>query len=489
VSITDDLVIDLSPNKLEKLVLSEATRSIQLRADLRRYIQPGVLATREGEVVWEIMTELDATVGDNYISPMHLINALMARKIDGRNGLDWFGADRVMAYDAAQAASRRSVLAAAAKLRKLWKSRRIVTGVTSVIKGMDATKDPDRIIDELRLLISELEQEQDDIRSRHASVIADAVRKHVGKHYNPETADDVQRMMCDIEPVDALIDGFEQGKYVVLSSYSKHGKTSLASAIMAGLANNGAVVNIHQCEVADLTQAARLMCGHMQTKFLRQNWIRKPDRIDTRNRTVFLEKLGEALDWLGGQDIYFEMPGIIEIEHIEQRARLLKRMHPDRPVVIMVDYLQKISMRERATSRQDTLRRISERLIDLAKREDVLIFALSQYTDDGVQSIPVAQPLASQTRGSKSIRDDVDLLLTWHRPWWSDNDKGKFGILEVAAGREHEPYHVAVQMDLGCGSIEWSRQSAAVPQLGTQRLDRDGNIHNPIPVERKGRNR
>jgi len=234
-------------------------------------------------------------------------------------------------------------------------------------------------------------------------------------------------------------------------------------------------VNIHQCEVDDVTQAARIMCGKWQHASLRQDWIVKPDRAPTRRQESFLNQLVKATGWLAERDIYFEKPGLIRVEHVEARARLLRARFPDRPIVVVVDYIQKMTTDRRHEDSQARLKYVSERLIHLAKTENVLILALSQYTDAGNQNLPVAMPLGSQIRGSKDLRNDCDLLLSWHRPFWSEpgapKGRANLGILEVAAGRGHEPRHVVVDAQLGTGSIGWYRDTVpTIPGLETSRI-------------------
>lgn len=341
------------------------------------------------------------------------------------------------------------------RLIALYKMRVLKNGFQRITDACSPTATPEQVFALVEKLRSEVEQSgEKTLESIHSKAISRQVKSHVINTIDNQGAD---RLHCGMDPVDALVDGFGEDWYVVLSSYSKHAKTTLAAAILAGFASrkDRPIVNIHQCEVRQVTQAARVLAAHHPSARVCQQWILKADRVPKGQQNVFLAKLNEALKWLEETDIYFEDPGAIRFEHIVSRVRQLRALYPERKLVCVVDYIQRIRMEGRFSSRRDELEMISAGLLDLAKQQRCLMLVLSQYTDGDVMSAPIPMPRAGQVRQCKDIRNDVDLLLGWHRPYAFAARYQDLGILEVSAGRELETSHVLMKADLGRGYFGW----------------------------------
>lgn len=313
-------------------------------------------------------------------------------------------------------------------------------------------------------------------------VVADSLRRYVRELATGERV----RYSTGIAPIDALI-RWEPGSYNILAAYSGHGKTTLASAILAGLCDQphaGAdafVANVHQCEVQQHAQCARVLAAYVNRRAaddrhrLGEHHMLQVDNLGESARPHVMARMDRALsEWFERSDIYLERSGAIDINAVEMRAQTLRATHPGRPLVIVVDYIQRVMIPE--SPRLDERTRIgmvSARLQALAQTTGAVLIVLSQYTDTGSAQVPIPMPLAEQVRGSKDIRNDADNVISFHRPWaFAGGELVSCGVIEISKGRYTPPSHVLVRADMGMNTFEaWHGDVPDIPGLSTRRIE------------------
>lgn len=342
------------------------------------------------------------------------------------------------------------------RLVEVWQLRLLREQTRSIAARIGPGSKPAEVLARIETLRDRVirADASDELEAISARAHAAEMYEHVQWHLD---GNEPERLMVGHGAFDALIDGFQPDWYVVLSSYSKMGKTTVAWSMLARMLQTipELVVNVHQCEVRSLVQTARILAASSPSARINQEWLVKPDKVPKRVQVEYAREVLASCEWYAEQKVYAERPGVIDIEHVESRARMLRARHPDAPIVIVVDYLQRMKSGGRFSSKRDELEDISGRLIDLAKGHKVLVLALSQFTESGDMSHPIPMPRAGQVRHCKTIRDDCDLLLSWHRPFQGDPYDGRFGILETSAFREGRSAHVLLDADLGAGRFEW----------------------------------
>lgn len=145
-------------------------------------------------------------------------------------------------------------------------------------------------------------------------------------------------------------------------------------------------------------------------------------------------KLINAASALSEASIFIDdTPGMSPFE-IRSRARRLKAEHG--LDVIMIDYLQLMSMKQKYNSREQEVAEISKSLKAIAKELQIPIIALAQL-NRGVEGRTEKKPMLSDLRESGSIEQDADVIMMLYRDDYYDKENPeKQGHAEVIVGKQ-----------------------------------------------------
>jgi replicative DNA helicase len=145
-------------------------------------------------------------------------------------------------------------------------------------------------------------------------------------------------------------------------------------------------------------------------------------------------KLINAASALSEASIFIDdTPGMSPFE-IRSRARRLKAEHG--LDVIMIDYLQLMSMKQKYSSREQEVAEISKSLKSIAKELQIPIIALAQL-NRGVEGRTEKKPMLSDLRESGSIEQDADVIMMLYRDDYYDKENPeKQGHAEVIVGKQ-----------------------------------------------------
>ncbi len=128
-----------------------------------------------------------------------------------------------------------------------------------------------------------------------------------------------------------------------------------------------------------------------------------------------------------------DTPGVSPFE-IRSRARRLKAEHG--LDVIMIDYLQLMSMKQKFNSREQEVAEISKSLKAISKELQVPVIALAQL-NRGVEGRTEKKPMLSDLRESGSIEQDADVIMMLYREDYYDKENpDKQGHAEVIVGKQ-----------------------------------------------------
>ncbi|MBI2811893.1 MAG: replicative DNA helicase, partial [Candidatus Melainabacteria bacterium] len=119
---------------------------------------------------------------------------------------------------------------------------------------------------------------------------------------------------------------------------------------------------------------------------------------------------------------------------IRAKARRMKAKHG--LDMIMIDYLQLMSLKGRMESREREVSEISKLLKSIAKELRVPVVALAQL-NRGVEGRSDRRPMLSDLRESGSIEQDADVITMIYRPDYYDRDNPEVkGLAEIIIAKQ-----------------------------------------------------
>jgi replicative DNA helicase len=227
--------------------------------------------------------------------------------------------------------------------------------------------------------------------------------------------------------LDDLTAGFHPGELIIVAARPSMGKTafSLNIALHAALREKRKVAYFsvemgkESVMVRMLASSAKIRLSDLRVgKIDDQAW---PRLINT---AASLSETGLFID---------DSSGISPFE-IRAKARRMKAKYG--LDLIMIDYLQLMSMKNRMESREREVSEISKLLKSIAKELQVPVIALAQL-NRGVEGRSDRRPMLSDLRESGSIEQDADVIMMLFREDYYDRDKPEIkGVAEVIIAKQ-----------------------------------------------------
>ena len=205
--------------------------------------------------------------------------------------------------------------------------------------------------------------------------------------------------------LDKLTSGLQNGDLIIIAGRPSMGKTALSMNIVEHVAiHNSTPVAVFSLEMPTEQLVLRMISsfGRIDASKLRDGDMTEVDWNSFNHAVRAFEENTILLD---------ESPSITPTE-VRAKCRRLKRQYPDLGL-IMVDYLQLMTVHGKAENRVQEISEISRSLKALAKEINVPVIAISQL-NRGVESRTKTgkgrMPQMADLRESGSIEQDADLI-------------------------------------------------------------------------------
>lgn len=229
------------------------------------------------------------------------------------------------------------------------------------------------------------------------------------------------------QELDELTAGFHPGELIVIAARPSMGKTALSLniAVNAALRDKKKVAYFsvemgkESVMVRMLASAAKIRLGDLRIgKIDDQAW---PRLINT---AAAISETGLFID---------DTSGISPFE-IRAKVRRMKAKHG--LDMIMVDYLQLMSMRQKYESREREVSEISKLLKSIAKEMQVPVIALAQL-NRGVEGRSDRRPMLSDLRESGSIEQDADVIaMIFREDYYNKDNPDIKGVAEIIVAKQ-----------------------------------------------------
>lgn len=221
--------------------------------------------------------------------------------------------------------------------------------------------------------------------------------------------------------LDRMTSGWQPSDLVIIAARPSMGKTALVLNMAQNAAVRGNVpVAVFSLEMSKEQLVQRMLCSEAMVD---QQRVRTGDLLDTD-----WPKLTRAVGPLSDAPVFIDDTVGISLVELRSKARRLKMEHG--LGLIVIDYLQLMTLGRRAESRQQEVAAISRGLKGIARELSVPVIALSQL-NRGVEQRQDKRPIMSDLLESGAIEADADVISFIYRDEYYNPESEKKGIAEI----------------------------------------------------------
>ena len=352
----------------------------------------------------------------------------VSERLENRGELDQAGGLEYLATlvnetpGAANAASYARILRERSMLRSLISAGNEISGAAFSTDGRTAAE----IVDEAERLVFEIAESGSRGRAGFKplkQILPAAVDRIDLLH---QSDGDITGVSTGFNEFDKKTAGLQAGDLVIIAGRPSMGKTTLAVNIAENAAIGSRVPTaIFSMEMPSEQLAFRMISslGRVDQTHLRTG--RFPDEDWSRINTA-VQLMSEA-------PIFIDDTAGLSPTEIRARSRRLQREHG--LGLIVVDYLQLMSVPGNKENRATEISEISRSLKALAKELSLPIIALSQL-NRSVEQRTDKRPVMSDLRESGAIEQDADLIVFIYREEVYNQDTPRKGVADISIAKQ-----------------------------------------------------
>ena len=233
--------------------------------------------------------------------------------------------------------------------------------------------------------------------------------------------------------LDIITGGLRPGELVVVAGRPGMGKTTFALNLAANAARiGGGTVAVFSLE-------------DMETKHINIRLLSAEARVDReRLRTGHLDasdidRLLHGVKALNGLHLVIDAPGALTVQMLREKCLDAVGKEGAPPLsLVMVDYLQLMTRRDRWASRKDGISELVRELKGLAKELQVPIVVLSQLGRSVEDRLDKRPRLSDLPKDSEAIEQDADIILLCYREDCYRKGTEDRGLAEVTVAKHRQ---------------------------------------------------
>ena len=236
-----------------------------------------------------------------------------------------------------------------------------------------------------------------------------------------QNKDKIVGIPTGFKDIDEKTSGLQRSDLIIVAARPAMGKTAFAlniaqqSAVKAG---SSVIIFSLEMSKEQLGQILLAMQARVEMQKLKQGDL---DRKDWDRITMALDELNNT------KIVIDDTPGISIMEMRNKCRRLKAEQGLD---LVVIDYLQLMSMQGKSDNRQQEISTISRNLKLLAREMDCPVIVLSQLSRAPEQRQD-HRPILSDLRESGSIEQDADIVIFLYRDDYYNENTDKPGVCEV----------------------------------------------------------
>lgn len=213
--------------------------------------------------------------------------------------------------------------------------------------------------------------------------------------------------------VDDFTGGWQPSDLIIIAARPGMGKTALVLKTAVECGKRNIPCAFFSLEMSSNQLSARTIAinSNYHLSQLIRKGFEKPEYFD---------RLISKIDKMKDFPLYIEDTPSMDIRDIVSRARLLKRKHDIK--ILIVDYIQLIVDKTKANNREQEIASITRNLKLIAKELNIPVIALSQL-NRSVETRTDKRPKLSDLRESGAIEQDADIVTFLYRDHYYYPDK------------------------------------------------------------------
>lgn len=252
-----------------------------------------------------------------------------------------------------------------------------------------------------------------------------------------EQGDAITGIQTGYRDLDNLLSGLQKNAFYVLGARPAMGKTAFALGMAANAAMaEGRPVLVFSLEMSQLELSQRILCSDARVDATRV----KTGRLDEADWSRISHSVGR----LAEAPIFIDDNPHTSVMEIRAKSRRLKSRVGDLGMVV-VDYIQLMTGRSNAESRQVEVSEISRNLKILARELETPVVALAQL-NRGLEQRQDKRPMLSDLRESGALEQDADVVMFLYRDEIYNAESEQQGVAEVIVAKHRNGPTATVKM-------------------------------------------
>ena len=352
--------------------------------------------------IWELYKENTA------VDMLTVCEELKKRKaLDMAGGRAYIATLTAEVPSTANAVEYAKIVAEKATLRQMIKTSEDITE-----KGYDAKMDAGEILDYAESGIFKIAQKR---QKNDYAKIQDVLLTNIKIiDQAAQNKDKIVGIPTGFKDIDEKTSGLQRSDLIIVAARPAMGKTAFAlniaqqSAVKAG---SSVIIFSLEMSKEQLGQRLLAMQARVEMQKLKQGDL---DRKDWDRITMALDELNNT------KIVIDDTPGISIMEMRNKCRRLKAEQGLD---LVVIDYLQLMSLQSKTDNRQQEISAISRNLKLLAREMDCPVIVLSQLSRAPEQRQD-HRPILSDLRESGSIEQDADIVIFLKRDdYYTEDDE------------------------------------------------------------------
>ncbi len=254
----------------------------------------------------------------------------------------------------------------------------------------------------------------------HVRDILTQTFEKISNLHDPEAKQQYRGIPTGFTDMDSLLSGFQPSDLIVIAARPSMGKTALALNLAQNAAKRGFGVGVVSLEMSKEQLVERMFCSLLQV----DSWKLRTGKLTDED----FARIGGVMDELNSMKIFIDDTSGSSMAELRAKARRLQ-MEQGLDLLI-VDYMQLMSMGGNNANRVQEISEISRALKHLARELHIPVVVLSQLSR-AVESRPVKIPQLSDLRESGAIEQDADVVMMLYREDYYEEDSQRKGMLDV----------------------------------------------------------